>query len=856
MASSSKRNKRKASSPIDTASLVDELIEHHPKRVRYSAKASSTKATLKAARLETNSGLRRKGKQVAKSSQSLRAKPSASSGSADRKASGSSGSAKGITLKPYLVGRIMLLPYGLNKKGAIRVTRMRSAGDSINSLKRQGLVASKDLEDEYLAIEPDMDRAAVDDLLKGLFPRYFAWLASIGKDPDSPLHWRVVAKDRQKLEVLEDDTDWPSFPDLCKAVHDRNSGWQERTWCFGMHCHSEYLLYDLAHASCNTVSATQIPSAVVKSWDKGKGKAGASSAEVHKQGIGLVGDDEAVDDESEAVEDEPEAVEDESEAVEGEEEADESEEEANESEEEAGEGEEEAGEGEEADVISISSANTEAATESAHETEGSEWEDKPLAQTKSKSEYFKLSVACLRFTDPVGAGCPGKLRRALNTIERSFSSINLGKSIEPSVSGGSGTTSGPSLVAAGGSSSSGSGAVAVAGSSSDGSGTVAVEGSLSDGSSTLVAVRGSLSDGPGVAAALPEIDFTNPPFAQASGSTAAPVTRSATMSGLPRVLLSKDTIADDPWGIQAEHDTGDDDDTVQSVLFPDGTLVIGVGQTLYKLYGGLLANLSAVFSSMYLASQVAGCQVDGTSEESPLYLWDVDAFAFEALIEYTHGAKPVDGELPSLFTPSVPQLIGILKLATMWEMTRARQFAIDALDSLPLQGSPEWGPIAKIACCMSYGVEPWLIPALKAVVQLEPIGWDTPQFGYFKSPQDANRIHVLWRRIDRHRKALAWAPPTYEAGASCTSPAQCSAKWTATWSQALAGKLLHPDEPIPDYQLVQFVRDDMGRRTGLCYSCNFHASFEMRQNPLWSREETIIQSVANSIKSDYTFDAA
>ncbi|KAH9833235.1 uncharacterized protein C8Q71DRAFT_725880 [Rhodofomes roseus] len=557
MASSSKRNKRKASSPIDTASLVDELIEHHPKRVRYSAKASSTKATLKAARLETNSGLRRKGKQVAKSSQSLRAKPSASSGSADRK-----------------------------KKGAIRVTRMRSAGDSINSLKRQGLVASKDLEDEYLAIEPDMDRAAVDDLLKGLFPRYFAWLASIGKDPDSPLHWRVVAKDRQKLEVLEDDTDWPSFPDLCKAVHDRNSGWQERTWCF--------------------VSATQIPSAVVKSWDKGKGKAGASSAEVRKQGIGLVGDDEAVDDESEAVEDEPEAVEDESEAVEGEEEADESEEEANESEEEAGEGEEEAGEGEEADVISIyhlASANTEAATESAHETEGSEWEDKPLAQTKSKR----------------------KLRRALNTIERSFSSINLGKSIEPSVSGGSGTTSGPSLVAAGGSSSGGSGAVAVAGSLSDGSGTVAVEGSLSDGSST-VAVRGSLSDGPGVAAALPEIDFTNPPFAQASGSTAAPVTRSATMSGLPRVLLSKDTIADDPWGMhvgacnrgklassvqiaislpstmaslaqaQANCQTTAERCSVKlnttlvmtmirsnRFWFPNGTLVIGVGQTLYNI---------------------------------------------------------------------------------------------------------------------------------------------------------------------------------------------------------------------------------------------------------------------------------
>ncbi|KAH9829411.1 uncharacterized protein C8Q71DRAFT_863338 [Rhodofomes roseus] len=289
---------------------------------------------------------------------------------------------------------------------------------------------------------------------------------------------------------------------------------------------------------------------------------------------------------------------------------------------------------------------------------------------------------------------------------------------------------------------------------------------------------------------------------------------------------------------------------------PDGNLFIGVGKTLYRLYTGTFANHSTVFSGMFELPAGVSHRTEGTSEASPLYLWGIDVIAFEALIDYLGGAVLPDGESQQPFSPSTRQLVGILQLATMWDMTRARFFAIEKLEAVPLSGDPEWGPIAKIACCLAYGVEPWLVPALKLVLGLGPREWDSEHFAYFKAPTDAMRIFVLWLRIDRHRKALAWSPPRHIQGASCNSPTQCGSRWTATWYQALASKLLHPDAAMSDHELLSFICDDMGRRSGLCYSCHFQVTFAMKHDSTdWSKEDVIIQSVADQFRRDYAFYA-
>ncbi|KAH9841335.1 uncharacterized protein C8Q71DRAFT_853739 [Rhodofomes roseus] len=289
---------------------------------------------------------------------------------------------------------------------------------------------------------------------------------------------------------------------------------------------------------------------------------------------------------------------------------------------------------------------------------------------------------------------------------------------------------------------------------------------------------------------------------------------------------------------------------------PDGTLFIGVGRILYRIYAGHLANNSPVFNNLFHvpgAGMASPRPIEGTVETCPLYLWNIENLAFEALADYLGCATLPDGESLSLFRPSVQQLIGLLKLATMWDMTRARSYAIDKLNCTPLVGDPEWGPIAKIACCLAYGIDSWLVPGLRAAVQLSPIGWDTAHFAYFKSALDANEVNVLCRRIDRHRKALAWNPPTYTAGLSCPAQAQCNAKWAATWHQALAGKLLHPDDPMSDHELLEFIDNAPTRETGLCYVCHIRTLLMMKANPEWSREEEIIQSTAERIKRNHVF---
>ncbi|TFY60475.1 hypothetical protein EVJ58_g5127 [Rhodofomes roseus] len=233
--SSSKRHKRRATSPINTESLVDELIAHHPKRQRYSAKAPAPKgpkASFKTARLETNAGLKQKGKGVAKSSGSSKAKaqlPASGSATAGQKALSSS-SAKSVA-KPYPIGRVLLLPHGLNNEGEIRINKL-SASD-MKMFKRCGLAKSGAPDGGELFIKPNTDWFDVDDLLKSLFPAYYDWLKAEGTYEETTHHWKLVEKTGRRLAVVFlDDMKPLSFVDLCTAVHNRNGSWIERTWCF------------------------------------------------------------------------------------------------------------------------------------------------------------------------------------------------------------------------------------------------------------------------------------------------------------------------------------------------------------------------------------------------------------------------------------------------------------------------------------------------------------------------------------------------------------------------------------------------------------------------------------------------
>lgn len=204
------------------------------------------------------------------------------------------------------------------------------------------------------------------------------------------------------------------------------------------------------------------------------------------------------------------------------------------------------------------------------------------------------------------------------------------------------------------------------------------------------------------------------------------------------------------------------------------------------------------------------------------------------------------GERAALFAPTVLQLIGILELATRWDMPRPREYAICKLEAVPLAGNEDWGPIAKAACSMRFGIEAWLVPSFQAALELKAHQWDTPHFKLFRTPVDANRIHTLWRMIDWHRRALAWQPPTFVAGYSCTSAVQCSARWTATWHQALAPRLLHPDSPVSDATLLKIICESQ-RESGLCYSCHFRITQAMTDSGNWSKETSIIKSFAQQI---------
>ncbi|TFY69092.1 hypothetical protein EVJ58_g595 [Rhodofomes roseus] len=465
--SSSKHLKRKAraispaSDADNTDSLVEEIIAKHPKpdlkRPRFSAKTENRKASLKAARLETNAGLKSKGKGVAGRERSPGNK-SAKATSSQKVWSKSSSvhfllvlfncqASAGSTMASgkFRVARIVLLPYGLTDTGKLRVTRV-PAEDSLPVLREHKLVASATPEGSDLYIESGMSRADIDALLRGLFSRYFDWVASQGEDSEPTYLWRVVSKRMRSLEVAFPGDEPIPYQDLCVAVHNHKNTWVHREWCF--------------------VTTKPVPTEVWKLWgtpDEGgpttsssRGKARAGRGKWQSPAV-----DDDVDISSIVYSSDSDS------------------------------GDLDGGMVAKGVGDSDHDSAIEAETQSQGDTDVSEWEpDDKQPPTRPKS---------------------AKLRRALDTINSSFSSIHLGE--------------GPSNLSAAGTSASSTNAN-TAGSTA----------------TNPIAVFGSSSEDLRAASFNVEVE---PPFTQ-SQSGSSRLTRSMTRPPTP-VFVTRDDIADDPW---------------------------------------------------------------------------------------------------------------------------------------------------------------------------------------------------------------------------------------------------------------------------------------------------------------------
>ncbi|KAH6908551.1 hypothetical protein BKA70DRAFT_1427131 [Coprinopsis sp. MPI-PUGE-AT-0042] len=152
-------------------------------------------------------------------------------------------------------------------------------------------------------------------------------------------------------------------------------------------------------------------------------------------------------------------------------------------------------------------------------------------------------------------------------------------------------------------------------------------------------------------------------------------------------------------------------------------IVIGVEECLYSVPSQALTSHSPVFEGMFdVGDQSRG---EGGSDDKPIVLEGYKSEDFECLLKVL---------LPRAFELFPPTLTkqgwaSVLKLATIWQMDKARNVAIEQLSALDLS------PIESIQYAREYYVSAWLREGIIAIVsnvddyKMEEIGnalgWQT-----------------------------------------------------------------------------------------------------------------------------------
>src|ERR1700722_591921 len=130
---------------------------------------------------------------------------------------------------------------------------------------------------------------------------------------------------------------------------------------------------------------------------------------------------------------------------------------------------------------------------------------------------------------------------------------------------------------------------------------------------------------------------------------------------------------------------------------------------------------------MFRVPVVENAVPDGCSREQPLRLDGIEKADFKQLSKCLHPRSvfyvkhPTNQLTKSRFgheeTLTIPEWISVLKLSTMWQFDKIRQFAIEQMSERQLD------VLEKVGLARDHRVKEWLLPALNAYTRLgRPMG--------------------------------------------------------------------------------------------------------------------------------------
>ncbi|KAJ3559669.1 hypothetical protein NM688_g194 [Phlebia brevispora] len=133
----------------------------------------------------------------------------------------------------------------------------------------------------------------------------------------------------------------------------------------------------------------------------------------------------------------------------------------------------------------------------------------------------------------------------------------------------------------------------------------------------------------------------------------------------------------------------------------DGTIIIRLQDTLYKIHLHFLTSYSELFHSTF--SLQPQRPTEGTLDEDPVRIEDVGPNDFDKLLSLFYPLDVIKGDLESF-----EDWVAVLRVSSRLDFQRHRELAITKLSSFAL-------PADKIQLSKQFDVDQWLGPAYKAL---------------------------------------------------------------------------------------------------------------------------------------------
>ncbi|KAH7919166.1 hypothetical protein BV22DRAFT_1134035 [Leucogyrophana mollusca] len=276
--------------------------------------------------------------------------------------------------------------------------------------------------------------------------------------------------------------------------------------------------------------------------------------------------------------------------------------------------------------------------------------------------------------------------------------------------------------------------------------------------------------------------------------------------------------------------------------YEDIFVVIQVEQLLYRLPVALLKKRSRVFSDLFsLPRSGSICSTEGLSDGELIILHGYSSREFNCLLDYLFGRSPNDTQAGSKSQCSVPFLISLLKMSSVFKISDGKSYAIAEMET-----HPELDLATKLQLCFQYNLVQWLTPAFQQLISL-PIE-ELREEDVLKIPSKILHSFIqVKHQMTTHRLTLASIPPPAMAGFACHTPLTCADTWERAWKEGPAEMLRHPDTFYSGREILDQL--ESVEISDVCDSCRDFSVINVKESGSLLLEEHFIENKITELAS-------